>query len=102
MRPNSGLREIFSKVNVRESSSNKVGLRKIKCQAFSTSSLTLMLSNRMADCTKSILNDSSTKAGKTLAAKVEEFCRRHGVGSGPVVSAISGGPDSVALTRALL
>jgi tRNA(Ile)-lysidine synthase len=56
----------------------------------------------MADCTKSILNDSSTKAEKTLAAKVEACCRCHEVGSGPVVVAVSGGPDSVALTRALL
>src|SRR6266446_7851643 len=36
MRPNSGLREIFSKVNVRESSSNKVGSHKIKCLTFSS------------------------------------------------------------------
>lgn len=61
-----------------------------------------MLSNRMADSIKSLPNDSSMKAAKTLVAKVEEFCRRHGVGSGPVVVAVSGGPDSVALTRALL
>jgi tRNA(Ile)-lysidine synthase len=61
-----------------------------------------MLSNQMADCTKSIVNDSSTQAANMLAAKVEACCRRHEIGSGPVVVAISGGPDSVALTRALL
>src|SRR6266478_2217007 len=102
MPPNSGLREIFSKVNVRESSSNKVGSHKIKCLRFSGSKSESHASNRMADCTKSILNDSSTKAEKTLVARVGEYCRRHGVGSEPVVVAISGGPDSVALTRALL
>src|SRR5947207_14236319 len=61
-----------------------------------------MLSNRMADSIKSLPNDLSTKAANVLAAKVEAFCRRHEIGSGPVVVAVSGGPDSVALTRALL
>jgi tRNA(Ile)-lysidine synthase len=56
----------------------------------------------MADSIKSLPNDSSMKAAKTLVAKVEELCRRYEVGSGPVVVAVSGGPDSVALTRTLL
>src|SRR5882724_13297630 len=59
-------------------------------------------SNRMDDCIKSMPNDSSTKAANELVAKVEACCRRQGVDSGPVVVAVSGGPDSVALTRALL
>jgi len=56
----------------------------------------------MDDCIKSMPNDSSTKAANELVAKVEACCRCHEVGSGPVVVAVSGGPDSVALTRALL
>jgi tRNA(Ile)-lysidine synthase len=42
------------------------------------------------------------KAANVLVARVEEYCRRREIGSGPLVVAVSGGPDSVALTRALL
>jgi tRNA(Ile)-lysidine synthase len=55
----------------------------------------------MADSITSA-NDLSIKGAEVLVAKVEEFCRRYGVGLGPIVVALSGGPDSVALTRALL
>jgi tRNA(Ile)-lysidine synthase len=61
-----------------------------------------MLGERTSDCTKSDLEISSTHAAEGLVAKVEKKLRRLGIGSGSIVVAVSGGPDSVALMRALI
>jgi len=60
-----------------------------------------MLSNQTSDCTRSSSENSSAKAVENLLAKVEQSCRFCAIGSGPLVVAVSGGPDSVALVRAL-
>src|SRR5712692_7499162 len=55
----------------------------------------------MGDCTKSLSAGLSRTVPDDLVRKVDSACRRLGVGPGPMVVAVSGGPDSVALARAL-
>jgi tRNA(Ile)-lysidine synthase len=57
--------------------------------------------DRMSDCPQSLDKQSSQAAADELVGKVESACRRLMVGHGPMVVAVSGGPDSVALTLVL-
>jgi len=58
-----------------------------------------MVMDRMSECPQSLAEDSLRAA--RLMGNVESSCRRLGVEFGPMVVAVSGGPDSVALARAL-
>jgi tRNA(Ile)-lysidine synthase len=59
-----------------------------------------MVMDHMSQCPPSLEKPSSPTAAESLIEMVESACRRLGVGHGPLVVAVSGGPDSVALARA--
>src|SRR5262245_62176479 len=56
-----------------------------------------MFSDPTKDCTKLSSDAAFVESGGKLVSKVENCLRRPRVESGPLVVAISGGPDSVAL-----
>ena len=58
-----------------------------------------MVMDRMSECPQSLAEDSLRAA--RLMGNVASLCRRLSVGCGPMVVAVSGGPDSVALARTL-
>jgi len=58
-----------------------------------------MVMDRMSECPQSLAEDSLRAAG--LMGNVASSCRRLGVGFGPTVVAVSGGPDNAALAPTL-
>src|SRR5438034_898661 len=60
-----------------------------------------MVMDHMSECPPSLAKHSCPAAAEGLIEKVQSAFRRLGVEFGPMVVAVSGGPDSVALARAL-
>jgi len=56
--------------------------------------------DHMSECPPSLAKHSCPAAAEGLVEKVQSAFRRLGVERGPMVVAVSGGPDSVALARA--